>query len=144
VALEHGTPAAIALDGESHEVTREEVELLRRATGALVVKEEGGFFAAIDPEITPELRREGLARELVSRVQQMRKAARFAVSDRIRLRVSGDAEIETVVRGYQEYIAADVLATDVAIGGGAGDTPDAVQDVELEGSHVRIALTRVH
>jgi isoleucyl-tRNA synthetase len=125
-------------------VTREEVELLRRATGALVVKEEGGFFAAIDPEITPELRREGLARELVSRVQQMRKAARFAVSDRIRLRVSGDAEIETVVRGYQEYIAADVLATDVAIGGGAGDTPDAVQDVELEGSHVRIALTRVH
>ncbi|HEU4641815.1 MAG TPA: isoleucine--tRNA ligase [Gemmatimonadaceae bacterium] len=143
-AFEHGAPLAIALDGESHVLATEELEIVRRASGELVVKEEAGYVAAIDPTVTPELRREGIARELVSRVQRMRKDAGFAVSDRIRLQVTGSAEAEAVAREHEAYVAAEVLASEVAIGGDVAGNPDAVQTVELVDDTVRIALTRVH
>jgi isoleucyl-tRNA synthetase len=144
MALERGEVVAVSVEGESHTVSAEEVEIVRRASGELVVQEEGGYFAAIDPTVTPELRREGIARELVSRVQRMRKEAGFAVSDRIRLQVVGSAEVDGVVQGYQSYVAGEVLASEVIIGGDVAGTPDAVQTVELMDDTVRIALTRVH
>jgi isoleucyl-tRNA synthetase len=144
LAFEHGEPLAISLDGESHTISAEELDIVRRATGTLVVKEEGGYFAAIDPTVDPELRREGIAREVVNRVQRMRKEADFAVSDRIRLQVTGNAEIEATVQGYQGYVAGEVLASDVIIGGDIVGTPDAMQMVEIMDATVRIALTRVH
>lgn len=143
-AFEHGAPLAIALDGESHVLGADELEIVRRASGELVVREEGGYVAAIDPAVTPELRREGIARELVSRVQRMRKDAGFAVSDRIRLQVTGNAEAEAVVREHEGYVAAEVLASEVTTGGDVAGNPDAVQTVELVDDTVRIALTRVH
>ncbi|HET7564038.1 MAG TPA: class I tRNA ligase family protein, partial [Gemmatimonadaceae bacterium] len=88
-ALERGEQVAIEVEGESHELVSEDVQVIRRGVGDLVVQEAGSYVAAIDPTITPELRAEGLARELVSRVQRMRKEAAFAISDRIRLQVTG-------------------------------------------------------
>jgi isoleucyl-tRNA synthetase len=108
------------------------------------VQEEGGYVAAIDPTVTPELRREGIARELVNRIQRLRKEARFAVSDRIRLQITGGTEIEQVAEGYKEYIAGEVLASEVITGGQVAGNPDAVQTVEIMDEAVSIALTRVH
>jgi isoleucyl-tRNA synthetase len=142
-AFERGEPLAISLDGESHMLGAEDLEIVRRASGALVVQEAGGYVAALDPTITPELRREGIARELVSRVQRLRKEAGFAVSDRIRLRVTGGTEVEAVAREYEGYIAGEVLAIDVATGGDIEGSPDAVQTVDVLDDTVRIALTRV-
>jgi isoleucyl-tRNA synthetase len=142
-AFERGEPLAISLDGESHMLGAEDLEIVRRASGTLVVQEAGGYVAALDPAITPELRREGIARELVSRVQRLRKEAGFAVSDRIRLQVTGAQEVEGVVREYETYIAGEVLAIDVTTGGDIEGEPDAVQSVELLDATVRIALTRV-
>ena len=144
LAFTHGAPLAVSVDGESHAVMPEDVEIIRRATGALVVREEGGYVAAIDPTVTPALRREGMVRELVSRVQRARKEQRYAVSDRIRLQVTGSAEGESVAREFRDHLAAEVLATEVIIGGDLLGTPDAVQAVELVDDTVRIALTRVH
>ncbi|HXY31311.1 MAG TPA: isoleucine--tRNA ligase [Gemmatimonadaceae bacterium] len=143
VAFERGQPVAISVDGESHTLAAEDVAIVRRAAGALVVKDEAGYVAAIDPTVTAELRAEGVARELVSKVQQMRKAARFAVSDRIRLQATGNDTVEAAVRSHQQYIASEVLASEVAIGGDISGTPDVVQTVELDEWTVRIALTRV-
>jgi isoleucyl-tRNA synthetase len=92
--FESGAPVALSVAGESHLLTPEDVTILRRASGDFVVQEERGRFAALVPTLTPELRAEGLAREVVSRVQRMRKEAGLAVSDRIRLAVAGDDEIE--------------------------------------------------
>jgi len=75
------------------------------------VQAGGGYFAAIDPKITPELRREGLARELISRVQRMRKESGLAVSDRISLVVDGGSDVLEAVKAHQEWIADEVLAT---------------------------------
>ncbi len=142
-ALERGEPVAITVDGESHEVRREEVTILRRAAGDLVVQEEGGYIAAIDPRVTPALRSEGLARELVSRVQRLRKEAGLAVSDRIALHAAGYDELERVVQEYRDYIAAEVLAVDVTVGGEPEFVPLSSRSVDLDGSNVRVAITRV-
>ncbi|MCC6319254.1 MAG: isoleucine--tRNA ligase [Gemmatimonadaceae bacterium] len=138
--FEGGEPVVILVGGESHPVASDDLSIVRRAVGDLVVKEAGGRFVAIDPTITPELRREGLARELVSRIQRMRKDAGLAVSDRIRLRVRGDAEIEQSVREYIDWMAGEVLARHVDVGG--PDAPDdhAAQAVELDGLQARVAL----
>ena len=144
MAYENGGPLAISVDGESHLLQAEDFEIVRRASGDLAIQEEAGYVAAIDPTLTVELRNEGLARELVNRIQRMRKEAGFAVSDRIILQVTGSPETEAVVGGYQDYIAGEVLAIEVIAGGVAAGNPDAVQTVKLMDDTVRIALTRVH
>ncbi|HEY7895485.1 MAG TPA: isoleucine--tRNA ligase [Gemmatimonadaceae bacterium] len=139
-----GESLVISVEGESHVLAHEDLEVVRRATGDLVVQEEGGYFAAIDPAVSEELRREGMAREVVNRVQRMRKELRYVVSDRVRLQVTGNGDVENAVREYQEYVAGEVLASEVIIGGDVAATVDAVQTVEVMDDDVRIALTRVH
>jgi isoleucyl-tRNA synthetase len=108
-----------------------------------MVQESAGFVTAIDPTITESLRLEGLAREIVSRVQRMRKDAALAVSDRIRLAVAGDAEVRAAVSSHGAWIAQEVLATELI-----GD-PDSLQDhmaaetLDLDGVTVRVAFTRI-
>jgi isoleucyl-tRNA synthetase len=143
LALERGEEVAISVEGESHALLPGDVTVLRRATGDWVVKEDGGYVAALDPTVTPELRREGVARELVSRIQRMRKEAGFAVSDRIVLQVTGSAEVEQVVREHRDYISGEVLAVEVVVGGDVPGTPNAYQAADLDGEAVTIALWRV-
>jgi isoleucyl-tRNA synthetase len=117
--------------------------IVRRASGALVVEEDGGFFAAIDPTVTLELKREGLARELISRVQRMRKEAGLAVSDRIALTVAGTDEVRAVISVHGDWIAAEVLAAELVIKGELTDRYDAMQELDLDGAVARVAFTRI-
>jgi isoleucyl-tRNA synthetase len=144
LAFEHGEAVAIAVDGESHALGAEDLDIVRRASGELVVQEDGGYVAAIDPTVTDELRAEGVARELVSRVQRMRKDLDYDVSDRVRLQVTGSPTVEAIVREHERYIAGEVLARDIVTGGDVMVPADAVQAVELLDDTVRIALTRAH
>ena len=142
-ALERGEGATIELDGERHEIVADDVTIQRRATGDLVVQEAGGSFAALDPAVTPELRSEGLARELVSRVQRMRKETGLAVSDRIRLWVEGDEAVREAAESHREWIAEEVLARALVVGAGPADESDhATREVDLDGLRLRVALTR--
>jgi isoleucyl-tRNA synthetase len=141
LAFEHGEPLSITVDGDTRHLDAEDLTILRRASADLVVKEALGRFAAIDPTITPALRREGLARELVSRVQRLRKEAGLAVSDRIRLFISGDEEIEAAAAEYKDWIAAEVLALRVDLGADGLSDKYATQTVELDGFTARVALT---
>jgi isoleucyl-tRNA synthetase len=143
MAFERGEPIAISVNGESHELAADDLTVIRRASGNLVVKEEAGFFAAIDPTVTPELRREGLARELVSRIQRMRKEAGFAVSDRIVVNVAGDAETEGTVDAFRDYISGEVLARELIVGETLPINANVTQSLELDGLQARVALTRV-
>jgi len=83
----------------------------RSAVGELVVAGDGVYVAAIDPELTDALRSEGIARELVSRIQRLRKDAGFAVSDRIHLVVGGVQAVRDSARGHHPWIAGEVLAS---------------------------------
>ena len=138
-----GQPLAVTAGGESHQVDAEDVTIVRRASGDLVVQEESGFFAALDPSITPALRLEGLARELVSRIQRLRKETGLAVSDRIVLYVGGNAEIQAAVGAHGEWIGSEVLATRV-VWRDAGETDDqaTMPTVDIDETTARIAITK--
>jgi isoleucyl-tRNA synthetase len=142
-AFEGGKPLVVTVEGESHELLPEDIEILKSASGELLVQESGGFVTAIDPTITDELRLEGLARELISRVQRMRKEAGFAVSDRIRLNVGGDADVQSAVSTHREWIAAEVLATELLVQPGSLQDSTFSQVADLDGVAAVISLTRM-
>jgi isoleucyl-tRNA synthetase len=140
--FEAGKPLYVSVGNESRELGTEDLTVVRRAAGELVVKEEGGYFAALDPVVTRELRLEGLARELVSRVQRLRKELGFAVSDRVTLAVGGPVEIQEAVKAFQKWIADEVLALRVTVGERIEGT-HATHPFDLDGQNVDVALERV-
>ena len=142
-AFLRGEPLVVTVDGETHALDQDDVTIVRRASGSLVVEEDAGFFAAIDPSVTPELRLEGIARELISRVQRMRKEALLAVSDRIALTVSGTEEVHNVVLSHGDWIASEVLATELVFRDELPDRHDAMQELDLDGVVARVAFTRI-
>ena len=141
-AFEAGEELAVTVDGETHMLTHEDLEVQKSASGDLLVQEAAGFVAAIDPTVTDELRFEGMARELISRVQRMRKEAGLAVNDRIRLQITGDAEVKAAVSKYGTWIASEVLATELLHEPGSLRDSLIAQDVDLDGVVARVALTR--
>ena len=82
----------LQVEGQEFEILPDEVEVRLEARSGLAVAAEGAYVAALDTELTPELVREGLAREFVRRLQELRKQADLDVADRIRLFVSATPE----------------------------------------------------
>ena len=140
--FEAGKPLYVSVGNESRELSAEDLTVVRSASGDMVVKEEAGYFAALDPVVSPELRLEGLARELVSRVQRLRKELGFAVSDRITLLVGGGAEIQEAAKAFQKWIADEVLALRMNVGERI-EGPHATHAFDLDGQSVEVALERV-
>ena len=122
-------------------LSREEIELLEEAQGELVVESDAGYTVGLDPAMDESLRLEGIARELVNRIQRLRKESGFAVSDRIRLMLDGAPEVRTAADRFADYIRGETLATELTIGP-AEALWDAVQDVDLDGLAPHIALAR--
>ncbi len=138
--FEQGASVGITVEGSEHLLQAEDFTVLRRAAGDFLVKEANGRFAAIDPTMTPELQREGIARELVSRVQRMRKEAGLAVSDRIHVWIWGAPEIEIACREYIDWIAGEILARSLKIGVQDAPAERAAQTVEIDGLRSNVAL----
>ncbi len=143
-AFERGEPLVVSVEGESHALISEDLAILPRSASTLVVQNDGGYFAAIDPEITPELRREGLARELISRVQRMRKESGLAVSDRITLVVGGGSDVVEAVRAHHDWIADEVLATELVVGDGDRHAQPDMTAIDLDGIQARVSITRTN
>jgi len=139
--FERGEPVIIGVDGIDHQLTPEEVTIHRRASGPLVVQEDGARFAAIDTTVTPELRSEGIAREIVSRVQRLRKDTGLAVSDRIRLQIAGPDALRAIAEQHRQWIAGEVLAREMVVTDSPSADPSAIA-LELDGMTAHIALTR--
>jgi isoleucyl-tRNA synthetase len=102
--------------------------------------EEGGLMVMIDPSITAELADEGLARELVHRLQTMRKKAGFDIADHIETYYQGGDTIRRVVAGYTDYIKQETLSGKL-IEGAPGEGAYAKEDV-IEGNEVVLAVKR--
>ena len=140
-AFERGEPVIIGVDGTDHQLTAEEVTIHRRASGPLEVQEDGARFAAIDTTVTPELRAEGMAREMVSRIQRLRKDTGLAVSDRIRLQIAGPDALRAIAEQHRQWIAGEVLAREMIVTDALSADPSAIA-LELDGMTAHIALTR--
>ena len=115
-------------------------ELLISVTGkpGYAVAEEAGYAVAVTTEITPALADEGLARELVRRLQELRKSAGFEIADRIRLSYEGDADIGRVMLAYSDYIRQETLAESIDAGAVSGYS----EEYNIDGRKVRLAVEK--
>ncbi len=132
-----GGEVGINVDGDEHTIGPDEVTLALQPLDGYEVEAEAGHAVALQLELDDELRREGLAREIVHAVQNARKAAGLDISDRIELRLGGDDDLLAAARAHEPYIAGEVLATAVAY-----DAAE-IAPVRVDGRDLRIALSRV-
>ncbi|MEQ9399522.1 MAG: isoleucine--tRNA ligase [Longimicrobiales bacterium] len=139
--FQEGGPVAVELDGASHELQPDDLEVVQEALGDLVVKGEGRYTVALDPALDDELRAEGLARELVNRIQRLRRDGGLEITDRIRLGVSGDAAVEAAARAHEAFLCGEVLATALSVGDGSTDGHQHTREVDLDGLPATVALT---
>ena len=115
-AVRAGETVRIKVAGESHDVGADEMEVVEEAQGAWVVRSEGRCTVGLDPAIGDELRLEGLARELVNRIQRLRRDSGLAVTDRIRLGIAGDEAVCAAALEHGDAIARETLAVALEIG----------------------------
>jgi len=108
--LKEGEPVSIEVDDALVEVLPEEVEVESVTLPGYSSVEEGGLLVGVRTEITEELEYEGVARDIVRRIQALRKEAGFEIDDRIETYYSGDAMVEAVFEAEGEYIAAETLS----------------------------------
>jgi len=113
--LENGS-ITISVEGEDYELTRDDVEISAQDMPGWSVTSEGTLTVALDITITPELRIEGVARELVRSIQQMRKDTGLEITDRIVVTVPQNEDNEACIRTFGEYIATQVLADKITLG----------------------------
>jgi len=101
---------------------------------------EGGGLT-LDTRISPELKLEGLARDLVRKIQELRKQSGFAVEDRIRLFYEGDGILAEALERWRDYIATETLAVAVA----RGEAPDgaSTETLQIEGHDLKVSVVRV-
>jgi len=99
-----------------------------------------GYAVGISTEISDSLKDEGLARELVHSIQNVRRAAGLEISDRIELFVNGSAEISRVVGKFSDYVLQETLASEVIFGEGLNDSYS--ESYELEGEQVTISVRK--
>jgi len=136
-ALEHGDPVRVgefALHPEDVVVTREVVS-------DWAVQADGPYVVAVDPRLSADLIQEGLARELVHRVQRLRKEAGYEYTTRIELSVSGAADIVAAVSAFQSFVEGETLARKVVLGA-VLDEADVTRELDIEARRVTIALRR--
>jgi isoleucyl-tRNA synthetase len=131
---------AVSLDGLG-DVTVEEVQVEREVTSDWLVQSDGPYVVALDPVVTDELRAEGLAREVVNRVQRMRKEAGYEYTTRIRLSVSGEEQVQRAVTAHAGFIQDETLARHLDVGARA-TAPDLEQQVDLDGVTATLAVQR--
>ena len=140
LSFKRGEAVYVTAGGETLALSDDDFVVESRASGAYVIAQDGSRFAAIDPQVTDALRHEGLARELVSRVQKLRKETGLAVSDRIALTVGGDPSVVAAIRAHQDWVSGEVLATD--LGFGDKSLASGAVAVDLDGLAAWITITR--
>jgi isoleucyl-tRNA synthetase len=129
---------SLDFEGEQVDFTYDEVTVAEEGVGSFVAAGGQGLTVAVDTTLTEDLIREGLAREIINKVQNLRKKSGLEVSDRIELAISGPDEVLTAVSLFKERITTETLALDVAT-----DRDLAYKETFIIGDHeIGIALDR--
>jgi len=135
-----GQPVKVILDGQEYNILPEEVEVRADAKAGFAVAAEGAYLAALVTDLTPELVREGLAREFIRRVQDLRKTADLDVADRIKVNVVATQALKEAIDANRDYVMGETLTVELNFSEpGTGST--SVQD-EFDGEKVTIGLVK--
>lgn len=133
--LENGN-VVMNLDGEDFEIQKEFVDVRISAKEGFAVAMENNVFTILDTTVTNELAKEGLARELVSKVQQMRKQEDFEMMDNINIYIDADEEVKAAVALHEDYIKSETLAASISEKTG-------LDAYDLNGHSTGIAVERI-
>jgi len=133
--LRDGGSVGINVDGKEHPLAADDVQLVLKPLEGYQVERAGMHAVALELTLDEELRREGLAREVVHAVQAARKEAGLNVEDRISLTLGGDGELLDAARAHEAYVTGETLATAVAYDGSDGCAP-----ADIDGRELRIGV----
>ena len=138
--LMSGQSVKVTLDGTEYDILGEEVEVKAQAREGFAVAEDGAYVAALVTDLTPGLVQEGLAREFVRRVQDLRKSAELDVADRIELFVEASAGLRSAIEAHKGYITAETLTTSLVF----GDPPKGASILEdsFDGETVKAGVVK--
>ena len=140
-ALEDGGSATIEVGGEAVALTRDELDVRVSGRAGFSLAQEAHYGVALDLEVTPELAAEGVAREVIRAVQDLRKSSGLAVEDRIELWLSSDDDdVANALSRHEDMISKEVLAVTTT----AGDAPEgaSTDDVKLDAGSARVGLRK--
>src|SRR5690606_25433724 len=135
-----GEPVQLTLDGAPVELAADEILVNSQPAEGLAVAAEKGVTVGLDTALTPELRAEGTARELVRRIQDMRKKADFNIEDRIRTYYAAEGELAAVLLNWAETIKSETLSLELS----AGPAPAGAYSEEhkVDGAAVSLAVVK--
>lgn len=131
-----GQDVVLRVQGSAISLSAEDVDIERRSQPGVSALSAGGISVALDTTLTEALLEEGLAREIVNKINTMRRDMKFAVSDRICITIDSTPRVQRCFHAHQEYIRHEVLARDVQFAPCDGSTWD------LNGENATIALVR--
>ena len=126
--IEHNNAYTLVVDGNSYELTMEDIEIASDEIPGWQIASDGDVTVALDLHLSDDLKAEGLARELVNRIQNIRKAQDFEVTDRIIIRVKKDAALENTLAQFSDYICQETLANSLDV---TESTPTGAESLEL-------------
>jgi isoleucyl-tRNA synthetase len=135
-----GKELVVTANGETFNIISEEVEVKAMAKEGFAVAEEGAYVAALVTELTPELVQEGLAREFVRRVQDLRKAADLDVSDRIEMFIEASAGLRSAIEAHKEYITSETLTVKLSFAESPANL--FIVEDEFEGEKVKVGVRK--
>ena len=128
----------VDVDGQTVEIVREDVEIVSEDIPGWTVANDGVLTVALDLEITEELKNEGMAREIVKRIQAYRKSSGFEITDHIHVVLSHDDNLQKAVEAYHDYICSQVLAEKLEFG-----APESGEELDFEDFKISVDITKL-
>ena len=134
--LEKQGTISVDVDGQQVVVEVADVEIISEDIPGWLVSNEGNLTVALEVELNDELRNEGMARELINRIQNMRKDSGLEITDRINVTITPDDKIQAAIDGYSDYIKTQVLADSIILSDNNG------VEADLDGLKVNIMVVK--
>jgi len=120
-------------------VTIDDVEIIPEDIPGWLVSNSGNVTVALDVTVTDELRNEGMARELVNRIQNLRKSKGFEITDKISVRISPSEATDAAIASFHDYIAAQVLAREIVVGECSAES----DKLDFDGTEIYAEITKL-
>ena len=126
----------VVVDGQNLNVEAADVEIISEDIPGWLVANDGSLTVALEVELTDALRNEGMARELINRIQNMRKDSGFEITDRIDVVIAPQAEVQNALDEFADYVKTQVLANSIVI------APNNGTEVQFDDFKINIKTTK--
>ena len=121
-------------------ITLDDVEIIPEDVPGWLVTNEGNVTVALDVTLTPELKNEGMARELINRIQNIRKSSDFEITDKVRVELSDTPSVRAALETFKDYISAQVLAEEISLADNIEG--DNITELDIDGERILAKVTR--